>query len=117
MKKNILNIVALSSVIPTIAFAADFKSFVNTTLTSFSSVISALIAIAVFLLIFGIFRYITAGDNPERIAEGGKLLFWGLIAVFVMFSFWGLTRIILNTFFSAGDLTGFQLENRLFNTN
>ncbi|OHA26858.1 MAG: hypothetical protein A3C06_02335 [Candidatus Taylorbacteria bacterium RIFCSPHIGHO2_02_FULL_46_13] len=103
--------------VPAVVFAAGqaFNVVVGKVLTVLQSFVGVLISLAVFLLVFGIFRYIGAGDDPKRLAEGGKLVMWGVISVFVMVSFWGLVHILLNTFFDASDLGSFQRDDSLWN--
>jgi uncharacterized membrane protein YidH (DUF202 family) len=58
-----------------------------------------LIGLAVFLVMWGVFKFITsAGDETKR-AEAQKLVLWGVIGVFVMISIWGFVNILRNTLF------------------
>jgi fumarate reductase subunit D len=67
------------------------EAFVNRT-TPF------IIGLAVFIIIWGVFRMISgAGDDTQR-AEAQKLVFWGVVGIFIMISIWGLVRILINTF-------------------
>ena len=120
LKKSIsgatASLVLLASLFPLIVSAATFKTVVEKVLIVFNSAVKALIGLAVFLLAFGIFRYINAGADPKRRIEGGKLLMWGIISVFVMVSLWGLVNILLNTFFSPADTASFNLSSQLWNT-
>jgi hypothetical protein len=62
-----------------------------------------LVGLAVFLVIWGVFKYITsAGDDTER-ALAQKLVLWGVIGVFVMISIWGLVNILTNTVVTVND--------------
>ena len=71
---------------------------VNTILDTLESFILALIPLAIsFGLIFFFWglalSVLKAGDSAER-AKGRNLMVWGLIALFVMFSVWGLVAIL-----------------------
>jgi dipeptide/tripeptide permease len=55
-----------------------------------------IIGLAVFVIIYGVFRYIVQADNEEARKSGKKFIFWGVIGVFVMISIWGLVNIVLN---------------------
>ena len=46
----------------------------------------------------GLFIFIFNAGNEDKIEDGKKLMFWGGIALFVMFSVWGLVGILRNTF-------------------
>src|SRR3989344_5565919 len=105
----------LIGLLPSIAFATSFKDVVGKIIGVFNTIIPAIIGIGVFLIIFGIFRYINAGDDPKKLAEGGKLVLWGVIGVFIMLSIWGLVALILNTVFTPEDRASFKLSGQLWN--
>ncbi len=92
-----------------------FKSLVGKLLAYGKPITGLLVNLAVFLLAFGIFRYINAGADVKRRQEGAKLLLWGLISVVVMLSMWGIINIVLNTFFSSDSTSHFELSNDLWN--
>ncbi len=54
-------------------------------------------AIAFISFIWGIFRYFF-NDNEEKRKEGRGYALAGIIGFFIMFSVWGLTTILVNTF-------------------
>lgn len=59
-----------------------------------------LLAIAVFFL--GIIRYIFSSGNSERRKEGTQFMIYGVIALFVMVSVWGLVAFLQGTVFGVG---------------
>lgn len=60
-----------------------------------------LLAFSIAFLVFfwGIFQFIYSetADDTKR-SEGKKKIFWGLFGMFVMFSAYGLIRLLLATF-------------------
>ena len=66
-----------------------------------SGVINPLIyilsALTVLVFIWGIIKFMRSDDSKEK-EEGKKYMFWGIIAIFVMFSMWGLVALIQNSF-------------------
>jgi len=57
-----------------------------------------IISLAVVYFIFGILKYIlSAGDETKR-RESVKVITFGLVALFVMVSVWGLVALITDTF-------------------
>lgn len=54
------------------------------------------IAFAAALLFFfwGVVKYIMAGGNEEAQADGKRIMIWGIIALFVMSSVWGLIAVL-----------------------
>ncbi len=61
-------------------------------------VISLLMGIAVFIVIYGILRYIREGANEEKRAEGRMFIIWGITSIFLMLSIWGMVNVLLGTF-------------------
>ncbi len=62
------------------------------------SIIPLLFAGALGLFVFGVVKYFMhANDSKER-AEGSKFMLWGIVALAVMISVWGLVSILTNTF-------------------
>lgn len=76
-----------------------FTTFANKIKDIANSVIPFLIGLAIALMVFGIFRYIAAAGDTEKIAEGRKTILYGIVAVFLMLSFWGLVQIIHKSIF------------------
>jgi len=57
-----------------------------------------IVSLAVVYFLFGIVKYLlSAGDETKR-KESIKVITFGLIALFVMVSVWGLVSLITNTF-------------------
>ncbi|MBX4195399.1 hypothetical protein KW796_00335 [Candidatus Parcubacteria bacterium] len=61
-------------------------------------IIVLLFAIAFLVFFFGIFQFVgSAGESGER-DKGKKKIMYGLIGMFIMFSAYGLIRLVLGTF-------------------
>lgn len=54
------------------------------------------VAIALLAFFWGIVKYVFAQGNEEAKADAKKIMLWGLVALFVMVSVWGLVRFIGN---------------------
>ena len=63
-----------------------------------SQVIILLVAFAVVFFLYGILKYITAGDDEEKRTKMKNVMIYGIIGLFVMISFWGIVNILINTF-------------------
>ncbi|MDB5237375.1 MAG: hypothetical protein JWL88_477 [Parcubacteria group bacterium] len=75
----------------------SFKDIVNSTIIPLGNQIIGLLFAAAFLLfIFGVFRYffLKGGDSKAR-EEGRGFMIWGIIGLAVMFSVWGLVRLVI----------------------
>lgn len=54
-------------------------------------------SIAIILFIWGVIKYVINADNEAKRKEGGKFILWGIVALFVMLSVWGLVAVLSNT--------------------
>ena len=65
---------------------------------------------------WGVLRYVTAGESEDKMKEGKNMMIYGIIALFVMISVFGLVRILLNTF-AQGGAQGFDFALPKLPTN
>ena len=70
-----------------------------------NQIVPILIGLAVFVILWGIFTYITKAGEEEKRAEAKKFILYGIIGVFIMLSLWGLVGILVNTFSISQQLT------------
>ncbi|MDE2031288.1 MAG: hypothetical protein KGI58_03475 [Patescibacteria group bacterium] len=119
MKKNILIIIAfIIGLLPFLVFAApqpspaptvDVCSSINikanignifnwASCTIIKSVVPLLFTLATAAFIWGITQYLLNADNEEKRKKGKSYMIWGIIALFVMISMWGLVGILTKTF-------------------
>ncbi|MEK7194349.1 MAG: hypothetical protein AAB660_01505 [Patescibacteria group bacterium] len=77
----------------------DISNFLNkVNVAIINPLIILVFAIAVLVFFFGIFQFISkAGESTER-EKGKQKIIYGLIGMFIMFSAYGLIRIVLGTF-------------------
>lgn len=54
-----------------------------------------LVALAVFFTIYAAFKLVQSEEGRD---EAKKTILWGIVAIFVMTSVWGLVNILANTF-------------------
>ena len=100
-------IIGLSSVsalvltLPMIASAADLLSTLVLVNRFLNGVIGVIITIAIIVFFWGLVRYLT--DVGEEKHKGLLIMFYGLIAIFVMVSIWGIIHLLQNTFGISGQ--------------
>jgi hypothetical protein len=72
------------------------------------------IALALVVFLWGMLRFIYAAGNEQAIADGRRLMVWGIIVLFVMVSVWGLVALLNNTLGIApgGSVTVPSLNTR-----
>jgi hypothetical protein len=61
-------------------------------------IIPFLFTLATAAFIWGIIQFFLNPENEEGRSKGKSFMLWGLIALFVMVSMWGLVGVIGNTF-------------------
>ncbi|MBI4136183.1 MAG: hypothetical protein HY481_01365 [Candidatus Vogelbacteria bacterium] len=77
----------------------NFKDLVKKiTENVFNPLVGLLLALALVYFLWGVFKYIqSAGDETKR-KEGVSMMTYGIIALFVMVSVWGLVNLLSRTF-------------------
>ncbi len=61
-----------------------------------SGMIGIFVTLAIVVFFWGLIRYLV--NAGEEKAEGLQLMFYGVIAIFVMVSIWGIIRLLQSTF-------------------
>lgn len=61
------------------------------------SLIPLLIAVAVVAFIWGVIIMVINPDNEDKKKQGKSFMIWGIIALFVIVSIWGLVALLSNT--------------------
>ncbi len=62
------------------------------------TLVSFIVGLSVFVIMFGILRYLTAVADEEKRAEAKRFVVWGVAGVFGMLSLWGFVNIMVSTF-------------------
>ena len=95
MKKLIAIVATLGA--PALAFAQGLTN-IQTLVTSIGNIVELLIpiAFAAALLFFfwGLAQYVLAAGSDEAKAQGKNMMIWGVVALFVMASVWGIVAFI-----------------------
>lgn len=61
--------------------------------------VPVIFALAFIVFLYGIaLKYIFSRGDATKVAEGHRLILWGLIGFAVMLSIWGLVNILAGTF-------------------
>lgn len=86
---------------PTFASAQppqNFDEVVNIFISIADLAFPVLVALALLIFFWGLTKFMAGGGNERSVEEGKKLMFWGIIGLFVMLSFWGIARILSCSF-------------------
>ncbi len=95
MKKVIISGSLLT--LPVLAFAQDLNSL-DTFLGNVASLVSRatpiVFALALLFFFWGLAKFILAAGNSDAQAEGKNIMIWGVVALFIMASVWGLVGFL-----------------------
>jgi uncharacterized membrane protein HdeD (DUF308 family) len=99
MKKIVFG--ALVGLLPVVSFAqqqvTNLEDAVDFIYYLINLAFPVLIAIAVFVIVWGIFQFVLKAGDEEARKTGRSLILWGVIGIFLMLSVWGLVNIVKNT--------------------
>jgi len=97
MKKiAVLSILALT---PVFVFAAtDIQGIIITIGDIIALATPIIVALALLFFFWGLAIYILNTGDEEKKSQGRTIMIWGIIALFVMVSVWGLVRVVSDTF-------------------
>ncbi len=59
-------------------------------------------SLVIVYFIWSIAEVVRKGDQQEELSKLKEKAVWGIIAIAIMFSVWGLVEILTSTFFTAG---------------
>ncbi len=96
MKKFIAFSAALGFA-PFVVLAADADSILTKINQILATIIPILITLAVVYFIWGVIQYTVSTDEEKKKKARGAII-QGLIGLFVIIAFWGIIRVISNTF-------------------
>lgn len=80
---------------------ADLVKYVVCFLQGF--IIPFIFALSICVFIYGMVKFIGTEESSER-EQGKQFMLWGIIALAVMFSVWGIVAILRNTFGVTGNV-------------
>jgi hypothetical protein len=82
--------------VPGVAAAADLTDILQLASNFLNALMGLFITLAIVVFFWGLISYLfKAGEDKS---EGLKIMFYGVITIFVMVSIWGIIRLLQNTF-------------------
>lgn len=107
MKKALLFLGVL--LLPSICFAAAPRTFVE--LASYlvfimNNMVAVLIVLGLVVYFWGVTSNIHSMGSEDGAEARKNYFFWGIVALFVMVSVWGILRLLQNTLFGGGGGIG-----------
>lgn len=93
MKK--VTALTLAALVPGVALAQNLTGLINTFSNILAMLVPIFITLAVLFFFYGIIKYLAGGAEDKEQAK--NIMIWGVVALFVMVSVFGLIRLIGNT--------------------
>lgn len=98
MTKYRLSLLALSLLLAAPLYAGPDLSYVSNAASQIQGLVSQLvpllIAIGLLVFIWGVLQFILSAGDAEARSQGIHHMVWGIIALFVMVSVWGLVGLL-----------------------
>lgn len=98
MKKFIILALAF---VPAFASAQNLGNIQNL-MNSFRNIVDLalpiVVALALLAFFWGLAKFIFASGDEDKRDDGKRIMIWGVIALFVMVSVWGLVRFVGQAF-------------------
>lgn len=82
---------------PTVLFATDdtwVVSLLSNSLTLIPQITTLLVAITLLVFVWGLTVFVRNAGDEKKLAEGKKFMVWGVIALTVIVSVWGIVGIM-----------------------
>jgi hypothetical protein len=95
MKKLALIVGALALPLTSFAALGNISGLVTDIGNIINQIIPILFALALLGFFYGLVMYIFVGDDEKK-TKAKQTMIWGVVALFVMASVWGLVRFIGN---------------------
>lgn len=84
----------------------DLKGLVLVLVGFINTLIPVLASIALALFLWGTARFIYRSGSSEGHGHDRDMITWGLVALFILFSLWGIIGLLQNTLLPGGSSQG-----------
>ena len=114
--KKIIRIIPAGALalFPTLIFAQNLGWF-RTVTTAIADVVNALVPIMITLafvvFVWGLITFILASGDEAAKDEGKRRMIWGVIALFIIISIWGIIALLQTMTGTAGGETAYPVWN------
>ena len=93
------SIASAAYVYPHRSTSSDLTDIIFLLIDLIDQALIVVVALALLFFLWGLMKFVLNADNEEKRKEGKSVMIWGIIALFVMISVWGIVGILVNTFF------------------
>lgn len=99
MRARLLVSAAITSLfLPTVILAQNIQSIFLLFSNLLNALIGMLITAAIVVFFWGLIKYLLHDGSSEDAHKGVYQMIWGVVAIFVMVSIWGLIALLQRTF-------------------
>ena len=95
---KISSLAAGALLLPVFASAQTLLNTLALVNTFLNALIGLFITLAIVVFFWGLIQYLTSVGSEDSAKKGIKTMLWGVIAIFVMVSIWGIIRLLQSTF-------------------
>ena len=82
----------------------DLTSFIKLSTDLGLKAISLLGVIAFLIFVFGVAKFIRSTGDEKAVKDGKSILIWGVVALFVLFTVWGIVSFLQGEFGFGSDV-------------
>ena len=82
----------------------DFAGFVCILLGFMNTAFPIIVGATLLVFFWGLAQFIRSAGDEKKIVDGKRLMFWGIVALFVMVSIWGIINLLYSDFFTNGPV-------------
>ncbi|MCR4275037.1 MAG: pilin [Candidatus Campbellbacteria bacterium] len=98
MKKILLLLTLVFA--PLVSFAVtDLAGLIGLFTGLLNPILALLTGLAVLFFIWGIVKYIRNAGDEAKAQEGKSIMTYGILALFILFSFWGIVQLLYRSIF------------------
>jgi hypothetical protein len=77
----------------------NFSGLINQLVNVINAIIPVLGSIALLIFFYGLVKYVYGSSDSHSHNDGKELIIWGLVAIFVLFSVWGIINVFKSALF------------------
>lgn len=82
---------------PSVVLAKTFGDIVDQLVGVINTAIPVVGGLILLVFFWGVFKYIFSSADSTEKGRGKEVIVWGLVALFVAFSIWGLVSVLQST--------------------
>jgi hypothetical protein len=109
-KSSIAFITLGAFAMPFFASAQDLTSFVRTIGNIVNLLVPIVSTLAIVFFFFGLAKYVLNAGDEEKKAEGKNIMIWGVLAMFVLVTIWGIIAFLQQTVGNTGNVQNINID-------